>query len=112
MPGDEGIPSVKNLRFTNVRVTDMPVLVDATAIHPKKPLDGLTLGNISGTCAKGIFLANMEHVKLSGITVKASDGPLLNINNVTGIGLAGATKIDAPKLPDPIAEPAEPYKLH
>jgi hypothetical protein len=49
---------------------------------------------------------------LSGITVKASDGPLLNINNVTGIGLAGATKIDAPKLPDPIAEPAEPYKLH
>jgi polygalacturonase len=112
VPGDEGIPSIKNLRFTNVRVTDTPMLVDATAIHPKKPLDRLTLSNISGTCAKGIYLANMERVQLSGIHVKASDGPLLNTNNVTGTGLTGAAKIDAPKLPDPIPAPAEPYKLH
>jgi polygalacturonase len=112
VPGDEGIPALKNLRFTNVRVKDMPTLVDATAIHPNKPLDGLTLSNISGTCAKGIYLANAKQVKLSAIKVKATDGPLLNTINVTGVGLTGTAKIDAPKLPDPVPEPAEPYKLH
>jgi hypothetical protein len=36
---------------------------------------------------------------------------LLSIANVTGKGLEGATKVDPPKVPEPIVV-KEPYKLH
>jgi polygalacturonase len=110
--GDEGIPTVRNFRFSNVRVVDVPTLVNASAIHPRKPLDGFTLSNVTGTCGKGIALANIKNARLSGIKVTGYTGPLLSIANVTGTGLAGATPVDAPKLPDPVPPPATPYQLH
>ena len=112
VPGLEGIPAVKNLRFSNVRVTDVPTLVQATGIAPQKPLDGLVLSNITGTCGKGIFLANAKNVKFSNIAVKGYEGALLNLYDVTGTGLAGAAKIEAPKIPELIPVPDTPYKLH
>ena len=111
IPGDQGIPTIRNFRFSNIRVTDVPKLVDGSAIHPHKPLDGFTLENVSGTCAKGIFLANIQHAKLHNITVTGYTGALLNTSNVTGKGLAGAVPLDPPKLPDPIPAPAAPYVL-
>jgi hypothetical protein len=112
VPGDEGIPTIKKFSFTNIKVDHVPILVDGTAIHPHKPLDGFTLANISGTCAKGIFLANVKNAEIKDIKVTGLTGPLLNISNVTGKGLTGATTIDPPKLPDPVPTPTEPYKLH
>jgi polygalacturonase len=112
VPGDEGIPTIANFRFSNIRVTDVPVLVGCAAIHPHKPLDGFTLSNVTGTCAKGIFLANIKHAVISNIKVTGLTGPLLNVSNVTGTGLAGAAKLDAAKLPDPIPAPETPYQLH
>ena len=112
VPGDEGIPTIKKFSFTNIKVDYVPILVDGTGIHPNKPLDGLTLANISGTCAKGIFLANIKNAVIRDIKVTGFTGPLLNISNVTGKGLTGATTIDPPKIPDPIPTPTEPYKLH
>ena len=53
VPGGEGIPTMRNFEFSNVRVKDCPVLVDGTRIHPSKPLDGFSLINVTGTCAKG-----------------------------------------------------------
>lgn len=110
-----GIPEVRNLRFTNVRVTDMPTLVQGTEIDPRKPLDGLTLSNISGTCGKGIFLANVKHADIRNIKVTGFAGSLLNINNVSGAGLEGAARIsqqDLPKPPAPNAAPESAYQLH
>jgi hypothetical protein len=95
-----------------VRVTDVPVLVDGASIHPHKPLDGFALTNVTGTCGKGIFLANIKRARISNIKVTGFAGPLLNINNVTGIGLTGATQIEAPKAPDAIPAPEKPYQLH
>jgi len=112
VPGDDGIPTIKKFIFTNIKVDHVPVLVDGTGIHPNKPLDGLTLANISGTCAKGIFLANIKNAVIKDVEVTGFTGPLLNISNVTGKGLTGATTIDPPKLPDPVPTPATPYKLH
>ena len=43
VPGDEGIPTLRNIRLANVRVKDVPVLVDGTRLHPNKPLDGFSL---------------------------------------------------------------------
>jgi hypothetical protein len=112
VPGDEGISLFRNFRFSNIRVTDVPHLVQATNIHPHKPLDGLTLANITGTCKAGMTLANMKNVHISNIKVTGYEGPLLAINNVTGTGLTGAARVDGPKIPDPIPTPAAPYQLH
>lgn len=112
VPGDEGIPTIRNFRFTNIRVTDVPVLVDGGSIHPSKPLDGFTLANVTGTCGKGITLANIKRAEIRDVKVTGFTGPLLSINNVTGDGLTGATTIDALKLPDPIPAPEKPYQLH
>jgi len=111
VPGKEGIPTIKNFSFSNVRVKDVPVLVDGTAIHPDKPLEGLSLINISGTCAKGIFLANIKKAVIRNINVTGYTGPLLNTNKVTGTGLGGAVTIEAPKLPEPVPA-SKSYQLH
>jgi polygalacturonase len=111
VPGPEGITRYRNFRFSNIRVVDVPQLVEAVEIHPDKPLDGLVLSNISGTCKKGIEIANAKNVSLSGITVTGYEGPLVAINNVTGKGLAGAATIEAPKIPDQIPV-TTPYQLH
>jgi polygalacturonase len=111
VPGAEGIPTVANLSFSHIRVKDAPVLVDAVSIHPDKPLQGLSLSDINGTCAKGISLANINKVSLKNINVTGFTPPLIGINNVNGSGISGAALIDGPKLPDPV-KPAElPYEL-
>jgi polygalacturonase len=112
VPGDEGIPTVRNFRFSNVRIEDCPVLVEGTGIHPNKPLDGFSLTHVSGSCAKGISLANVKNAEISDIHVTGLSGPLIGIHNVTGKGLEGAVQIEGPKVPDAIAAPAPPYRLN
>jgi len=111
VPGGEGIPTTRNFRFSNVRVTDCPVLVDGARNHPAKPLDGFSLVHVTGTCAKGIALANVRHVEIADVRVTGFTGPLIAINNVTGKGLKGAAAIDPPKVPAPVPPPAVPYRL-
>ncbi len=114
VPGDEGIPTFRDFHFSNIRVTDVPVLVEAVEIHPRKPLIGFSLTDVTGTCKSGISLANMKDVVIRQVKVTGFDGPLLSIENVTGAGLAGAVKIDPakmPKAPEPVPEPEKPYEL-
>lgn len=112
VPGDAGIPTLRNFHFSNIRVSDVPVLVEATSIHPRKPLTGLTLSNVTGTCQKGIYLANVKNAIFRNIDVTGHSGALFNTYNSTGIGIKNPAPIEAPKLPDEITAPAEPYKLH
>jgi polygalacturonase len=112
VPGDEGIPTTKNFRFTNIRVKDVPVLVDGTGIHPRKPLDSFELSNVSGTCSKGVALANIKNATVKNVTVTGFSGTLLNINNVQGSGLESAATLPAKNYPDPISPPTSPYQLH
>ena len=112
VPGDEGIPTIKNFHFSNIKVTDEPVLVDGVGIHPHKPLEGFSLTNVTGTCGKGISLANIKNADIRNIKVTGFEGPLLTITNVTGKGLEGAAKGEPAKVPDPILPPATPYQLH
>jgi len=111
VPGLDGVPTARNVVIENVKVTDVPMLVDALAVHPLKPVTGLVLSNITGTCRKGIQLAHMRGVTLRGIHVTGYEGPLLRTVDVTGTGLAGAEPATAPEAPAPIAEPSEPYRL-
>jgi len=110
--GDEGIPTLKNFKFSNIRLTDCPTLADATGIHPNKPLDGFSMTNVTGSCAKGISLANMKNAEIRDIKVTGYAGSLISkSSNVTGTGLEGAATIDAPKVPDAVPAAAKPYEL-
>jgi polygalacturonase len=114
VPGEEGIPTVRNFQFSNIHVTDVPVLVAAAEIHPSKPLVGFVLADVTGTCSSGIMLANVKNAVIRNIKVTGYSGPLISIENVTGSGLASAAKIDPakmPKAPEPITAPATPYQL-
>jgi polygalacturonase len=110
--GDEGIPTIRNFRFSHIRVKDCPVLVEGTGIHPNKPLEGFSLTDVSGTCGKGISLANIRNAEIRNVQVTGYSGPLVGIYNVTGKGLDGAVPIDAPKLPEPVPAAAQPYRIH
>ena len=56
VPGDvEKWPRVRNLSFKNVRVQDVPNWSPATNVPPARPVDGFTLADISGTCARAHF---------------------------------------------------------
>jgi polygalacturonase len=84
--GPDAIPASKNVRITHATV-DCENLVNAYRIPPEKPLDGLVLSDITGTCHKAISLANIVNAKLSGIDVQGFSGKLVTIQNVTGEGL-------------------------
>jgi len=109
--GEEGIPSLKNFRFSRVRVKNCPVLADVSAIHPAKPLDGFSLTGVTGDCAKGISLVNVHNAEIQDVRVSGLSGPLLSIYNTTGKGLEGATTMPAPRPPDPLPVATVPYKL-
>ncbi|WP_207426699.1 glycoside hydrolase family 28 protein [Pedobacter sp. SYSU D00535] len=111
VPGHEGIPTIKDFHFSNVRVTDVPVLVDGTSIHPDKPLEGFSLKNISGTCRKGISLANIRKAEIRDITVTGYSGPLLSVYNVSGKGIKEAAALEPTKVLPPIPAPAASYQL-
>jgi polygalacturonase len=99
VPGDEGIPAARNFRFSNIRVTGCSMLTDAVSIHPRKPLDGFSLTNVTGACAKGIALANVQKAEIRNVQIAGYTGPLIGVNNVTGKGIEDAATIDAPKIP-------------
>jgi hypothetical protein len=112
VPGDEGIPTIRNFRFSNIRVKECPILVEGTGIHPRKPLEGFSFVNVTGTCEKGIYLANVKDAVIRNVNVTGFAGPLLNISNVTGKGLTGATTIAPPTVGEPVPSPSQLYRLH
>jgi polygalacturonase len=83
-------PLVKNISFKNVHAQDVRELVAANSVPAARPIDGFTLSDISGTCTRGISIANMTNVNLASIHVISFQGPLVSAQNVTGSGLDGS----------------------
>jgi polygalacturonase len=106
VPGEEGIPSASNFSFSDIKIEKCGTLVEAKGISPLKPLDGLTIENLSGTCRKGMTLVNIKRAELSDIKVEGFSGPLLATENVTGNGLEGAVPYQP--TPKPAGEPPAP----
>ena len=98
VPGEvEKWSLVKNISFKNIHLQDVFQLIDGTSIPPARPIDGFTLTDITGNCTRGISLANMTNVDLSGIHVTNHTGKLLAMENVTGTGLNDpSANIDPP----------------
>jgi polygalacturonase len=91
-----GYPSAKNLRFTNIRLNNATAIVEAADVAPEKPVEGLSLTNITGTAQRGMNLVNIKDAALKDIQVTGVTGALLTIRNVTGTGLEGAVTSNAP----------------
>jgi polygalacturonase len=94
--GPLGIPTARNLRFTNVRLTNAAKVAEATEVARDKPIDGLELSNITGTAAKGITLRYIQNAKLADINVTGVGGAMLATDAVTGTGLESAVKYVPP----------------
>jgi polygalacturonase len=99
VPGDiEKWTLVRNLTFKNIKVNNVTNLVETqrsaagTGVSPDRPIDGLTLENITGTCTRsGITLTNVLNAHFSGINITGYNGPLMTLTNVTGTGLDNVT---------------------
>ena len=91
--GDIGYPIVRNIRFANVRLKEVTTLAEVVKVAPEKPIVGLSLSDITGTCQKGMSFRNIRDAVLRGISVTGFTGPLLAIDNTTGSGLQGAVPL-------------------
>jgi hypothetical protein len=94
--GMPGYPVARRLAFSNIRLQGAKAIVVGTEVSALRPVEGLELTNITGTCSAGLTLANMKDVALKNINVTGFTGALLGTVNVTGTGLEGATPIPAP----------------
>jgi len=89
--GPLGYPEGKNFSFVNVKFNG-GTLVDVSQISAEKPLDGLKLENISGTCSKGIAMQHVRKAVLKNVKLTGFDGALVLTNDVSGTGLNGAER--------------------
>jgi len=86
---------VNNIRFNNVRVDDVRDLVLARDVPPDRPVNGLSISNITGNCDRALTLANMTNVVLANINVTGYSGTLVNKTNVFGTGLDAPSHANA-----------------
>jgi polygalacturonase len=91
--GPAGLTQAGRLSFSNVKV-NVQTLLDAHLISPDKPLDGLSIMDVTGACRRAISLANLRNASLRDIHVTGYAGPFLTLANATGAGL---DKITAPE---------------
>jgi len=84
--GLAGYPLGRNFRFANIHLTNATILADVNKVSQVRPLEGLSLSNITGTCTKGISLANVIGVDLRDIHVSGYGGALLTQTNVQAAG--------------------------
>lgn len=99
--GLAGYTTARNFRFSNIRLHSAKVLLNGSGVSAVKPLQGLVLADVTGSCETGITLANMSDVQVKGIAATGFRGPLLRTHNVSGTGLEGAEPLPAPVDPAP-----------
>jgi polygalacturonase len=78
--GLAGVPQLSNIKVAHSRIQG-GTLADMTG-HPDKPTNGITIDDITGTCAHGISIANATHVKLTNLAVTGFTPPLIQEVNV------------------------------
>lgn len=80
---------MSNIRFSHIQVRNVGDLVMAQSIPAARPIDGLTLTDIQGTCDRALTLAHITNAMLARINVTGYQGAFLTQTNVQGAGLLG-----------------------
>jgi polygalacturonase len=96
-----GYPIARDLQFSKIRLADTAFVVSATQVSPERPVEGLSLVDISGTAKKGITLVHVNDATLRNLKVTGFEGPFLATAATTGTGLDGAVAYvpPAPAMP-------------
>ena len=64
------------------------ILIDVVGF-PEKPVENLSVSDVTGTCQKAITISNARGVDLTNITVTGyKSKQLVTLDNVQGTGLA------------------------
>jgi polygalacturonase len=95
--GDDRWPRVKNIAFSNIKLDNVPIIVNGRNVAAERPIDGLSLTDISGSARQGLQLSNMTRVSLQRISASVP-GTLLTLTNVQGDNLDEA-HVKAPAQP-------------
>jgi len=56
----------------------------------EKPIDGLQISRVTGSCTQGSVIQNVRNVVLTDIKIDGVSGSAYFTNNVEGTGLDGA----------------------
>ena len=88
VPGDQGLTTLGGISVSDVQA-DATSLVRIEAT-PERPVDGLTLENITGTCEQGFILRNVKNAVLKEINLNGLHSAPYFTENVQGTGLDGA----------------------
>ncbi len=89
LPGVAGISGMADVDVQGVSISGGTLLsMVGTA---DRPIAGLRLHDVSGTCAKAMTIAHATGVDLANINVTGFAGPRLTIFDIEGTGLDGAT---------------------
>jgi hypothetical protein len=76
VPGAIGIPTAKHMYFSNIKVTDCPVLVLGIEVHPDNPVDGFSFTNVTGTMsACKVGDEGRRPISVSGATATSATPP-------------------------------------
>jgi polygalacturonase len=88
-----GYPAAKKISFSNVRLSNAKTIADVTDIAPERPVEGLSLVNLTGSAAKGILLWHVRDAVVRDINVSGVSGPLISIDDVAGTGIKTAVPL-------------------
>ena len=91
-----GYPSARNLSFSRIRLADTAFVVNATEVSAEKPVEGLSLTDISGSSKTGLTLVHVNDATLQNLAISVAEGPLLATAFVSGTGLENATPYVTP----------------
>ena len=88
VPGPAGLTQFQNIQIADVQINAKNLLTVSGT--PEKPVTGLQISRVTGTCQRGSLLENARSVTLTDIQLTGLTGPAYFTNNVQGAGLAGA----------------------
>jgi len=92
VPGADGLTLFKDIRISDVKMTSKNLMnIEGTT---EKPVDGLQISRVTGTCQRGSVLQNIRNVALTDIQLEGITGPHYFTNNVEGTGLAGSAPLE------------------
>lgn len=98
--GTAGLTEFRDIRISDVKIDSKYLLsVNGAA---EKPVDGLRISGVHGTCEVGSVIQNAKNVSLTDIHVEGISGAPYFTNNVQTAALGGAVPIEKPSSRQPL----------
>jgi polygalacturonase len=99
-PDSQGVPGLAGItRFSNIRISDVKIasknflnIIGST----EKPVDGIEISRVTGTCPQASVIRNARNVLLHEIHITGISGAPYLTNNVQGSGLEGSMPFKDP----------------